>query len=175
MKLPAKFCFVVLLTFIFSAARSQNMNSVIKTQAMEMVKALIRKDYTSFSKYIHPKVVAMAGGTSKMIQRLDTANQAAKQFGAEIKHINIGDPAKIITYKNELQTTLPQTTEMTTAMGGIFIESTLIALSDDKGKTWHFLDTSIYSIKDIKRAVPELSPELVIPPAKPPKLIPNKQ
>lgn len=175
MKAYIKFSLVFLAACIFFTAHAQNENSAIKAQAMEMANALIKKDYTAFSKYVHPKLVAMAGGTKKLIQRLDTANAAAKQFGAEIKRVNIGNPAKIISYKKELQTTLPQTTEMTTAMGNIILESTLIAMSDDKGKNWRFLDTSIYSVKDIKKAVPELSPDLVIPPAKPPRLVPNKQ
>ena len=175
MKVYLKISFFILVAGMFSTAQAQDQNSIIKAQAMEMAKALIKKDYTTFSKYVHPKLIVLAGGTKKMIQRLDTANAAAKQFGAEIKHVNIGDPAKIISYKNELQTTLPQTTEMTTMMGGIFLESTLIAISDDKGKNWHFLDTSVYNVKDIKKAVPELSPELVIPVAKPPRLVPNKQ
>ena len=174
MKTITRTFFLLLIMCSLLTAKGQSA-STIKAQALEMARALLKKDYPTFAKYVHPKLVAMAGGTPNLIKRLDTANAAAKQFGAEIKKINIGNPDKIVTYKNELQTTIPQTTEMSMMMGSVILESTLIATSTDGGKTWRFLDTSLYSVKEIKKAVPELSPELVIPPAKPPKMVPNQQ
>ena len=168
-----KIFLALLLIGSILTAQAQNQSSVIKGQALHMAQALLKKDFTAFSKFVHPKLVEAAGGSGKLTERLDSANAMAKQFGAEIKRIHIGDPAKAIQYKNELQTTLPQTTEMATAMGSIVFETTLIALSSDGGKNWRFLDTSLFSVKEIKKWVPELSPSLVIPAQKPPKIIPN--
>lgn len=64
---------------------------------------------------------------------------------------------------------------MASGFGNVTFETTLIAISPDEGKHWYFVDTSVYNVKDVKKAVPDLSPQLVIPPAKPPKIIPNKQ
>ena len=166
--------FLFLLLLVTITAHAQNQSSVIKGQAMHMAQALLKKDFNAFSKFVHPKLVEAAGGKDKLVERLDSANAMAKQFGADIKKIHIGDPVKAITYKKELQTTLPQTTEMATAMGSIVFETTLIALSADGGKNWRFLDTSLFSVKEIKKWVPELSPDLVIPPIKPPKIVPNQ-
>lgn len=165
---------ILFLTGATLSAFSQNQNSVIKAQAMHMAQALLKKDFTTFSKFIHPKLVAAVGGPKKLVERLDSANAMAKQFGAEIKKIRIGDPVKPITYKSGLQTTLPQTTEMETPMGSIILETTLIALSGDGGKNWQFLDTSLFSVQEIKKQVPELSPSLVIPPLKSPRLVPKQ-
>lgn len=153
-------------------SQAQNQNSIIKAQALRMAQALQKKDFTGFSKWVHPQLIAAAGGTNKLVGRLDSANALAKQFGAEIKKIQIGEPAKVVSYKNGLQTTLPQTTEMTTPMGNVILETTLIALSADGGKNWQFLDTSVFSVKEIKKWVPDLSPSLVIPPQKPPRIVP---
>ena len=165
---------IVYCVLCFSAV-AQNYSTTIKIQAMDMAKSLLKKDFTTFAKYMHPKVIEMAGGKEKLSQRMDTANAAMKQFGAEIKKILIGNPANVVTYKNELQTTLPQTTELQTGFGNAILETTIIAISTDGGKNWYFIDTSVYNVKDIKKSLPNISPDLVIPPVKPPKFVPNQQ
>lgn len=91
------------ITFLFATACfAQPANTVIKTQAMDMVKALLRKDFPAFVKYMHPKIIDLAGGKDKLISRMDTMNVTAAQFGAEIKKVLIGNPSDIIHYKNEL-------------------------------------------------------------------------
>jgi hypothetical protein len=101
----------------------------------------------------------------------DTVNKMMKQFGAEIQKITIGDPSKIVSYKKQLQTTLPQTTEIKFMASKVFMESTLIAVSEDKGAHWYFVDTSVYRGDKVKNALPDLSPELVIPPMKKPRIV----
>jgi hypothetical protein len=151
---------------------SQNQNSIIKTQAMEMARSLIKKDYPAFIKYMHPQVIELAGGNDKLIARMDTMNSVAAQYGAEIKRVVIGNPGAIVKHNNELQVTIPQITEMKTGFGNLVLESTLIAISNNKGKDWYFIDTSVYNVDNVRKALPNLSPSLVIPPAKPPKFTP---
>lgn len=165
--------FLVCLVFICAIASfAQNQNTIIKTQAMDMANALIKKDFPAFIKYMHPNIIKFAGGKDKAMQRMDTVNTMAMQLGATIKRIVIGNPGTIINYKNQLQVTLPQTSELTSGFGNVALETTLIAISTDGGKNWYFIDTSIYNLKDVKKAMPDLSPDLVIPPVKAPKFTP---
>ena len=168
-----KFFLLIFSLGIFSFhALSQNQNSVIKIQAMEMVKALLKKDFAAFTRYMHPKVVELAGGSNKLIERMDTMNAVAMQYGAEIKKVLIGNPGNIVRYKKEMQVTIPQITEMKTGFGNLVLESTLIAISVNNGRNWYFIDTSVYNAEAVKKALPNLSPDLVIPPSKPPKFTP---
>lgn len=167
--------FAIVLSICSISAYCQPQSSIIKAQALEMTRALQARNFPSFLKFMHPKIVEMAGGSDKMIQQMDTVNAMAKKFGAEIKKITIGNPGKIISYKKELQAILPQTTEMTSAFGDLALESTLVAISADGGKTWKFIDTSVTSVKQLKQAMPELSPELQIPAPKPPKFTPREE
>lgn len=48
-------------------------------------------------------------------------------------------------------------------MGQPVTESTLIAISTDNGKNWYFVDTPGKDIQTMKKALPNLSGELVIP------------
>jgi len=139
-----------------------------------MVRSFVKKDFTTFAKYLHPSVIKIAGGKDKIIQRMYTANKVAKQFGAEIRHILIGNPSKVVIYNKELQSTLPETTEMKTGFGNFRIETTLIAISTDNGKHWYFIDTSLFNLNELKESLPNISPELVIPPVKPPVPVQEK-
>jgi hypothetical protein len=101
-------------------------------------------------------------------------NKFMKQFGAEIKKVTIGNPAKIISYKKQLQTTVPQTTEASFMASTVTFHSTLIAISEDGGRHWYFVDNSIYRGDKLKSSLPDLSPDLVIPPMQMPVFTPNQ-
>ncbi len=166
---------LILAAFAPSTVISQNLETTIKIQAMDMAKAVLAKDLDKLSAYLPPKLIEEAGGKEKMMIARDTMNKYMKQFGAEIKRVTIGNPGKIINYKNQLQALVPQTTELKFMASTITLESTLIAISEDKGQHWYFVDTSIYREDKLKLSLPNLSPEIIIPPMKPPKIVANEQ
>ena len=164
--------FIICLLSINASAQYE---TIIKIQAMEMAKAILAKDVEKVVQYLPPKLVEASGGKAKVLTVRDSLNKFMQQFGAEIKKITIGNPAKVISYKDQLQTTLPQITQIRFMQGTIVIESTLVAISEDKGRHWYFVDTNIYRSGKLKEALPGLSPELVIPPMKKPEMIPDNQ
>jgi hypothetical protein len=165
-------CLSGAVLFISSTATGQNLSTTIKVQAMDMAKALMRNDFANFSKYMHPNIIAFGGGKEKMKSKMDSADVAMKQFGVSFKKYWIGNPGDIIHYKDQLQCVLPQSTTMSTVMGDITAETTLVAISMDKGKNWYFIDTNVYRVSKLKTILPDLSPKLVIPPPKEPKFAP---
>jgi len=172
--------YLLLLTLIAmfasaSPSHSQNLSTTIKIQAMDMARAVLAKDVNKIVTYMPPKLVEETGGKEKLMVARDTMNKYMKQFGAEIKKVTIGEPGKIITYKKQLQATVPQITEVKFMASKVILESTLIAISEDKGLHWYFVDTTIYHGDKLKTSLPDLSPELVIPPMKQPKIIADEQ
>lgn len=159
---------------VFTKALSQPPETVIKIQAMDMARAVLAKDVDKIVSYIPPKLLADAGGKEKMMMARDTMNKYMKQFGAEIKKVTIGNPGKIISYKKQLQTTVPQTTEASFMSSTVTFHSTLIAISEDKGQHWYFVDNSIYRGDKLKSSLPDLSPDLVLPPMQPPVFTANQ-
>jgi len=157
----------------YIAAAQQGLETTIKTQAMEMAKAILAKDVEKAVQYMPPKLVEASGGKAKVLMVRDSMNKYMSMFGAEIKKVTIGNPGKIISYKDQLQTTLPQTTQVKFMESTVILESTLVAISEDKGLHWYFVDTNIYRSSKLKEALPNLSPELVIPPMKKPEIITN--
>jgi hypothetical protein len=89
-----KVLFTVAFFFFSVVVFAQAQSVVIKTQAMEMARALLKKDYATFSRYMHPEILKKAGGQDKLIERMDTINAKSKEFGAEIKKVIIGNPVR---------------------------------------------------------------------------------
>jgi hypothetical protein len=118
-------------------------------------------------------VVEKAGGPEKLQAMADTMTKVFRQFGGSVSRILVGNPGPIVQYKKTLQATLPQTMFVQTVFADIEAERILIAISTDGGKRWYFLDPELYKQQDMKAALPPLSPELVIPAAARPKIIPK--
>lgn len=164
---------ILFLAVSYIAPAQQGLETTIKTQAMEMAKAILAKDVEKAVQYMPPKLVEASGGKAKVLMVRDSMNKYMSMFGAEIKKVTIGNPGRIISYKDQLQTTLPQTTQVKFMESTVILDGTLVAISEDKGQHWYFVDTNIYRSNKLKEALPNLSPELVIPPMKKPEIISN--
>ncbi len=161
----------VLLLFVMVSATAQNMSTVIKTEALKMARALAALDIETYVSFTYPTLVSDNSSKEKLKQGLDSVEKYKKQFGIKVKSIVVGNPTKVVTHKKIMQCTLPQTMTVEVMMGTVETETTLIGLSQD-GKKWYFVDALLYKQKDSKDKLPELSPDLVIPPMKQPVMKP---
>lgn len=169
--------FITVCTIVFMLtlqAQSQATSTAIKTQALEMARAISKKDAAAVQKFIYPALLASAKEQVNMTAMMDTISKKMEQFKPEIKRITVGNPGKIVTHKKVLQALVPQEMEIQTTLFTVVLNTTLVALSDDKGKHWYFADGLFYQSKDTKiiKALPPLSPELVLPAQQQPKLTP---
>jgi hypothetical protein len=164
----------LLFTFSLLISQGQPKETILKTQALEMGKAMVSGDSKGFSKYMLPELVEVGGGAEKVTQMMDSMFAMFKTFGGQVKKITYGNPGKIIKFNKELQTTLPQTTEVTSTLADVILTSTLVAISRDKGKNWFFFDPAMNKSELLKGKLPPLSPEIVVPPPQP-KFIPKEQ
>ncbi len=175
MKPARRLLIVVGLWLVGTTASAQNLQTTIKIQAMEMARALVNNDFDAFSKYVHPSVLQLAGSKEKLKHTTDSVSLVMRTMGIKFKKILIGDPGPIVNSHNQLQSVVPQSTDIQTPMGNMHTESSLIALSSDNGKKWYFVDTNMYHGDKLKKLLPELSSELVIPPQKKPVFTPTGQ
>lgn len=162
---------LVLLFLVSISASAQNMSTVIKTEALKMARALAALDLETYISFTYPTLISDNVSKEKMKQGIDSIEKYKKQFGIKVKSILVGNPSKVVTYKKIMQCTLPQTMTLEVMMGTVATETTLIGLSQD-GKKWYFVDALLYKQKDSKDKLPELSPDLVIPPMKQPVMKP---
>lgn len=167
-----KIASVFFLLFFFSlgnVAVGQHA-SAIKVAAIDMGNALAQKDSKKFIGYMHPVMLELAGGEKQLRLISDSALKVFEQFGGKLSKISYGNPGEVVSHKKMLQAVLTQTLTLTSFVADVVLSTSLIAVSEDAGKTWKFIDTNLFSLKQIKSALPELSPALVIPKTAPPKI-----
>ncbi len=165
--------FIVVFLFAATSFGQSSTGSLVKSQAMEMAKAMVNGDTKNFSRYMLPELIEAGGGADKVNFMMDSMFVVFKSFGGKVDKITYGNPGKIVKFKKELQTTLPQTTKVTSSFGDVELSSTLVAISRDSGKNWYFYDTSMGRADQLKDKLPNLSPEIVVPTAEKPKFTPK--
>ena len=57
---------------------------------MDLGSAFMKNDFNTFVKYMHPNIIAFAGGKEKMKAMMDSAYGAMKLFGVSFKRYWIG-------------------------------------------------------------------------------------
>ena len=136
---------------------------VLVSQAKNMASLLIAKNYAAFSEYLYPGIVMLAGSKEKLIAATQNAMDQMAQGGMTITKITFSSPAKILVVGSEWQTTIPQVLEVTYDGKTITSEYSMIAISNNKGKHWYFVDTSGKDLATLRKSLPNLSTELVVP------------
>ncbi len=157
-----KFSTLVLLFVVINSCIGQ-VNPYSKTilkQANKMADILIKNKFKSFAKYAHPTVIRMMGGEEKMVATMKEGLKKMTANGTIISGVNFAEPAELFTVNNELQCTIAETLLMNVPGGKLIAHSTLIAISNDQGKNWKFVDTSGKSLEDMKKNFPTLSDNL---------------
>lgn len=152
--------------FIALCSYGQDDQAVVKTlleQANDMGKKFVEKDYSAFLKYSHPATIKTMGGEQQTLYKLKQEMQSITEDGITITNISFGAPSKIIKVDKELQCTVPQIMVMRVPNGKITATTTMIAISQDNGRNWSFLDTANYNHYDMKMLLPTLSDEIIIP------------
>jgi hypothetical protein len=128
--------FLTAFFFPFAFVSAQNMQTVIKTEALKMAKALAALDLETYASYSWP-ALAYDPNSKQMIKKgVDSAEKYRKQFGIKVKSIIIGNPSEVVTHKGVMQCTIPQNLTVEAMMGSITTENILIGLSTDS-KKWY--------------------------------------
>jgi hypothetical protein len=169
--------FICAAFFLFSCGNKEADNSklasTVKEQANKMGQFLVTKDYKSFAKMTYPKLVEMMGGEDRMIDAMKGGSQETGGASVEILSVTIGDVSKIIKAGAELQCTVKEVIETKVESGKLVAESMLIAISQDEGKHWYFIDASNKDIITLRQSLPNLSDSLKITPMKEPIFWPD--
>jgi hypothetical protein len=124
--------------------------------------ALIGKDYQTYIRFIHPKVIEHMGGEKGVLNTLKDMDAQMKQNGTTITDITPDDPSMIQDTAGELQCTIKESIEMKVKGGTLQNDVVFVGISKDNGKTWVFIDTST-DYSNIRKQFPTLSSLLVIP------------
>ncbi len=175
MKKLLSLCITLLfLGNVIKAQYTQQLTTV-REQAKVFAEATIKKDYKTIMDYTNiegfPKGKLSKMTKERVLKILQTADEQMAQQGRVIKSIQIGAVLSIIKVGFEFQCTLEQINDTKMQYGSIISKTTLLAISEDNGKTWKFTDGTGRDLNDMKKIIPHLSDKLVFTKAESPKLI----
>lgn len=143
-------------------AQDSDQNAIV-IQARAMADLMLAKNYTEYVNYVYPGIVAMAGSKEKLVAATKEAMDQMQAGGAAITKISFGMPGNIVVADSEWQTTIPQQLEVKHNGKTFISEYSLIAISNNSGKNWVFIETSGKNLATLRKSFPNLSTELVVP------------
>lgn len=156
------FCIVLFSISLLAFAQSANKN--LNRDLKSMRDAAIAKNYEKMVDLIYPKSFDIIGGKANGVMMLRMMDTKATEGGVNlvsITHKNLGKPVRT---DKEIQQPLDQITVLKAKDGKkISTNITLIAISDDNGKNWKFINTFNQPKDRLYTMFPNLSKELLLP------------
>jgi hypothetical protein len=171
-----KLSWICILFLLFSFTEKIAFNKyrdVIIEHAAKLSTAYDKKDFGTIASLTHPKVLELLGGPMAMEKKMEYDTQDMESKGVHLSKVTIGEPSDIYETDSEIQCTLPQTILMELPNGKMEIKSTLIAASSDFGKTWYFIDTNGDELQEVRKMLPNISPDIKLPKKQQPVFIPK--
>ncbi|MFA6246707.1 MAG: hypothetical protein WC615_07185 [Mucilaginibacter sp.] len=145
--------------------------AVVKRQANVVAKALLNSDFKTVIAHTYPKAVNIGGGKEKMLQAMSSGINQMKAQGFAFEKVTIGQPGKFYKAGTEIHCLVPEQVIMKTARGRMAANSNLLAVSNDGGKNWSFLDMNQGTINSVKQLFPNFNSNLIIPKPAPPVML----
>ncbi|TDQ09769.1 hypothetical protein [Pedobacter metabolipauper] len=140
----------------------------IKKAADVVAKATIEGDYTTAINCMYPPAVKMGGGKQAMIALLKKTMEDLEKDGQGFKSASNGEPGEVYRSGKELHSVVPQYMEMKYKDGYLSFTTSMLAVSQDEGKTWTFVSAGNIEPERLKKMFPALNKNLVIIKSTPP-------
>ncbi|MEK7951637.1 hypothetical protein [Luteolibacter soli] len=136
---------------------------IIKKHAELCSDAQLKMDFDKVLPYVPKKLLETMGGAELLKTRLDQASTMLKSRGVTIDSAKIGTPQVPKNHGGVLVSLVPMETMMTTPQGKIIASSHMIAISEDKGASWVFVDTATVNEDKLGTLYPALKGKVDIP------------
>jgi hypothetical protein len=146
-------------------ATDETMIKEIKKHAEQCSEAQMKMDFDKILPYVPKKLLELMGGPEVLKTKLAQGNAELKRRGVTIDAAIIGTPEKPQKHDGILASLVPMTTKLTTPQGKLVATSHMIAVSEDKGGSWVFVDTATVNEEKLGTLYPALKGKIKIPPA----------
>lgn len=137
----------------------------IKKHAELCSAAQLKMDFETIVRYVPKKLLEIMGGKDVLKNRLTQGNAELKRRGVTIDSAAIGMPEVPKKHGGVLASLVPMTTHLTTPQGKLIATSHMIAISEDDGASWTFVDTATVNEEKLGVLYPPLKGKIKIPAA----------
>ena len=142
------------------------------SQAKLMAAATTKKDFGKVADLTHPIVIELNGGREEMISKTLNLMKQMSESGYYVEGVKIGSPSYTVQEGKETFATISQEVVMRFPAGKI-VSKSFLAISENKGKTWKFVDGQGLSNEGLKKRL-SIPPKLEIPEVEKPRVIRKK-
>jgi hypothetical protein len=154
--------YLLLLLFAISfVMNGQDLSNKIEKSTVEYRKLFLEKNFEKLSDFATPKLIEHLKTKQDLIFLLTELNKNAELHGAKVTNITFGKNSEIITYKNQLQCSIPFSLEMEDAKKKVEFTAGLALISFDKGQTW-FYTFKIEKDPKTNNEILDLDPRIII-------------
>jgi hypothetical protein len=131
--------YVCLLLFIFPLIMNgQDLSNKIENSTLKFRELFLEKKFETLSDFATPKLIEYLKTKQDLVFLLTEMSKNAESKGAKVTNITFGKNSEIISYKNQLQCSIPFSLEMEDAKKKVKFTSGLALISFDKGETWFY-------------------------------------
>jgi hypothetical protein len=160
------FCRCILVVLAVGCSKlspeDARIQKVARAEAERLQSALAKGDFETVADLTHENVIMLLGGRKKMLAVLAETHQQLKMQGVTFKDVKMHEPSRPVRVGKEIYILVPFEMELVGPGKKVDAQPSVVGVSDDGGKTWRFVDTSI-GRKEIKKYLPNLPDTLDIP------------
>jgi hypothetical protein len=142
---------------------TQQQKAQIKALVQKIADATVKEDYKTVLAYTHPKLLNAFGGNDKMLLMLRKTFSELKKQGIVLKGFTISEPGDVVTAGARRFSVVPQTITMQMPGKLLSQQSYTLAISEDQGKHWFFINPKGGSDAQLLSIFPEVKGKLTIP------------
>jgi hypothetical protein len=159
--------YILLLVIIPFTTFAQD-TTALKKQAVRFANATFNSDHKLVIDLTYPKLITLSGGRDSMQKLIVERIAALKKQGIIKFEGMVGSPGPFITAGKQVHCLIPEIIVLKMYNGRYVTRTYLLAISDDKGKSWTFMDVGKMPGDVLHKLLPNYNNDLLIPtPGKP--------
>lgn len=150
--------------------KNQEVLKKVKTEAANSATALFNGDLDTVLRYTHPHIAEAAGGTEHLLSMLKQTLQSLSDEGTKLEHVEILQPYNLKQHADWLICLVPIHTVLNIADKRITTTGHLLAISEDQGTVWTFVDLASFRKDSLWQLFPNLTDAFEIPEKSQPRI-----
>lgn len=148
--------------------------AIIKAAAEKSSRAFMSGDYNGLLDLTYAKVIELGGGRTKMLAAIEAGVKEMHDLELKIISHTIGEPQKSVRAGTQLLSIVPVTLKMESPTEFYTQKSFWMAVSQDDGRSWRFIDGSYLNPDTLKMLIPEAAGKITLPDKGSPVISPKK-
>lgn len=158
-----RFAAAVMMLGLAAIAAGSELTDRIRAEAQRGADALIRGDYETLIAMTHPRVVAEMGGHDAAVGTVAQSIAALKAQGITLESGVIETPSEPVAVGALVAVIVPQTKVLRTPTGRFRSHGHLLAVSEDGGARWSFIDSGTLTPANLAEYFPALVGLITLP------------